>query len=254
MEIVLIGTGNTATVLGKKLKAAGHRIVQVYGRNPIAAAALAHEFGASSTNNLKAVAQNAELSILAVSDGAVEEVAAKLPFHYQTLVHTAASVSKEVLKGKATRYGVLYPLQSLKKEAPLLPEIPVLVDAGDAETLAMLKTLAGTISTQVSGANDDMRVKMHLAAVMVNNFTNHLFALVDNYCKEEGLQFSMLLPLMKETVLRLNDMAPASAQTGPAIRGDGETIKKHLHLLEQSPQLKTFYELFSESIRRSRFT
>ncbi|MGV3658452.1 MAG: NAD(P)-binding domain-containing protein, partial [Chitinophagaceae bacterium] len=43
MEIVLIGTGNTANILGHKLKAAGHHIVQIYGRNEHEASELAYE-------------------------------------------------------------------------------------------------------------------------------------------------------------------------------------------------------------------
>ena len=50
MDIVIIGTGNTATILGRKLKAAGHHIVQIYGRDAKAASELAYELDTESTN------------------------------------------------------------------------------------------------------------------------------------------------------------------------------------------------------------
>jgi len=252
MNIVIIGTGNTATVLGKKLKKAGHHILQVFGRNSKEASALAYELGTESTNYWNVVNRNADLYILAVSDIAVEEVFHELQLPDKTIVHTAASVSKDVLKDGAEHYGVLYPLQSLKKDSDYLPEIPVVIDASDKQTLAMLDVLAHSISDRVIEAGDETRVKLHLAAVMVNNFTNHLYALVEKYCKDEGLDFYLFLPLIKETAARLDTVSPAKSQTGPALRGDETTIEKHLLLLKKYPQLETIYALLSESIRQSK--
>jgi predicted short-subunit dehydrogenase-like oxidoreductase (DUF2520 family) len=252
MDIVIIGTGNTATVMGKKLRMAGHRIVQVFGRNSSLASELAYELDTESTNYWNVVNRNADLYIIAVSDIAVEEVFRELQLSDKTVVHTAASVSKEVLKGGAKHYGVLYPLQSLKKDAGYLPEIPMVIDAGDAATLNMLDVLAHTISERVVVADDATRMKLHLAAVMVNNFTNHIYALVEKYCREEGLDFYLLLPLIRETAARLDNISPALSQTGPASRGDVTTIEKHMALLEKYPQLRNLYAAISNSISQSR--
>lgn len=252
MNIVLIGTGNTATVLGRKLKRAGHQIVQVFGRDTSAASELAYELDTESTNYWNVVNRNADLYIIAVSDIAVEEVFQELHLSNKTVVHTAASVPLDVLKGKTAHYGVLYPLQSLKKEVANLPDIPILIDASDRQTLDLLNVLAHTVSDRVFVADDELRLKMHLAAVMVNNFTNHIYALVEKYCKDEGLDFLLLLPLIRETAARLEDISPATTQTGPAVRNDTETIEKHLALLQNYPQLKRLYEQFTESILQSR--
>jgi predicted short-subunit dehydrogenase-like oxidoreductase (DUF2520 family) len=252
MDIVIIGTGNTASVLGRKLCKAGHRIVQVFGRDSKAASDLAYELNTESTNYWNVVNRTADLYILAVSDIAVEEVFAELQLGNKTVVHTAASLPLDALKGKTDHYGVLYPLQSLKKEVRHLPDIPILIDASDKETLGLLDVLAHSISGHVYQASDEMRAKLHLAAVMVNNFTNHLFALVEAYCREEGLDFYLLLPLIKETASRLDEISPSKTQTGPAVRNDAVTIEKHLALLQQHPQLKKLYELFTESIKQSR--
>ena len=252
MDIVIIGTGNTATVLGRKLKKAGHNILQVFGRNSSEASELAYELDSESTNYWNVVNRKADLYILAVSDIAVEEVFKELHLSDKTVVHTAASVSKEILKEGAEHYGVLYPLQSLKKDLGYIPEIPMVIDASDRPTLNMLDVLAHSISDRVIETGDDTRVKLHLAAVMVNNFTNHLYALVEKYCKDEGLDFYLLLPLIRETAARLENMPPAKSQTGPAMRGDGATIDKHLELLNKYPQLKKLYALFTESIQQSK--
>jgi predicted short-subunit dehydrogenase-like oxidoreductase (DUF2520 family) len=252
MDIVIIGTGNTATVLGKKLVSAGHRILQVYGRDNKEASSLAYELGTESTNYWNVVNRNADLYILAVSDIAIEEIFQELHLADKTIVHTAASVSKNILKEGSGHFGVFYPLQSLKKEVGHLPEMPIIIDASDKPTMEMLEGLGHSISDRVVEAGDEMRVKLHLAAVVVNNFTNHLFALTEAYCKEEGLDFNLLLPLIKETAARLSNTSPSSTQTGPAARNDQPTIEKHLVLLQKYPQLQNVYQLFTESIGQSR--
>lgn len=250
MEIVIIGTGNTATVLARKLKAAGHHIIQIFGRNASAASALAYELGTESTAYWSVVNRNADVYILAVSDIAIEEIIRELQLPEKTLVHTAASVSKEVLKPATTHFGVLYPLQSLRKNTPYLPDIPIIIDASDAQTFEQLTTLAGSISEQVVIAGDYERAKLHLAAVFCNNFVNHLFALMQQYCAAEGLDFNLLKPLIRETANRIETVEPGKAQTGPAIRGDTNTINKHLELLRNHPRLKEFYEHFTQSIQQ----
>jgi predicted short-subunit dehydrogenase-like oxidoreductase (DUF2520 family) len=252
MDIVIIGTGNTATVLGRKLKLAGHKIVQVYGRDTNEASQLAYELATESTNYWNVVNREADIYILAVSDIAIEEILKELRLPHKTIVHTAASVSKNILKNASSHFGVFYPLQSLKKELGYLPETPIIIDASDEATMKELDILAHTISDKVVEADDENRLKLHLAAVFCNNFVNHLYSLTEAFCKKEGIDFSLMLPLIKETASRLADLSPSKSQTGPATRNDRTTIDKHLQLLEKYPELKNLYQIFTESIYNSR--
>jgi predicted short-subunit dehydrogenase-like oxidoreductase (DUF2520 family) len=250
MDIIIIGTGNTATVLGRKLKAAGHTILQIFGRDAKAASELAYELDSESTNYWSVVQRNADIYLLAVSDIAIEEVAKELQLTDNVVIHTAGAVSKEILKARANHYGVLYPLQSLKKESIRLPNIPILIDASDEKTLTQLEALGESISSTVNQASDEQRLKLHLAAVFCNNFVNHLYVLMEEYCNREGLDFKLLIPLIQETALRIQSISPSSSQTGPALRGDTTTIEKHLSLLEAHPDLKSMYRLFTNSIQQ----
>lgn len=249
MEIVIIGTGNVATILGRKCKEAGHVIRQVLGRNAAAADALAAAVQAPAVYDWSRIEEKADLYLLAVSDKAIEEVAQKMELNGKTVVHTAASVSKEILAG-AAHYGVFYPLQSLRKETAQLPEIPLFIDASDEYMFNLLQTLAQSISKNVMQATDEQRMKLHLAAVFANNFVNHLYVLTEKYCQQEGIDFELLLPLIKETANRMEQMQAAGAQTGPAIRQDEGTIQKHLALLNGHPSLQNWYALFTESIQK----
>lgn len=250
MEIVIIGSGNVAAALGRKFKAAGHRILQVVGRNASAASKLAYEWDTESTNYPSIINRNADIYLIAVSDDAIDDVIVDLKLPNKIVVHTAASVSKNILKTVSEHHGVFYPLQSLHKVDLEPPDAPIFFDGSDEFTKKKLETLASSISPHhVGQAGDDARLKLHVAAVIVNNFTNHLYALAEAYCKSEGIDFKELFPLIRETALRIKDTSPANTQTGPAARKDKETIHKHLVLLDSHPQLRKVYEFLTASIQ-----
>jgi predicted short-subunit dehydrogenase-like oxidoreductase (DUF2520 family) len=165
------------------------------------------------------------------------------------VVHTAGSITKDVLEKTSTSYGVLYPLQSLRKENKnLLLDIPFLIDGNTEEVIAGLEQFGLTLSTSVERATDEQRLKLHVAAVIVSNFTNHMYALAADYCAHAGVNFKMLQPLIEETALRLREHAPADMQTGPAIRKDITTLDKHLRELSVYPKLRNVYLKLSDSI------
>lgn len=251
MDIVIMGSGNVAAVLGRKFKNAGHNILQIVSRNASAASKLAYEWDTESTNYLSLTSKDADVYIIAVSDDAIDDVVADLRLPGKVVAHTAASVSKEVLRKVSEHYGVFYPLQSLRKEMTSLPEIPVFFDGSDETARKRLELLAHSISSgYVAPASDEQRSKLHVAAVIVSNFTNHMYALAEEYCLKEGIDFKQLLPIIEESALRIKNISPRLAQTGPAIRHDKETLQKHLGLLKDHPQLKNIYLLLTESIQQ----
>jgi len=254
MDIVIIGSGNVASVLGRKFKAARHNILQVVSRNASAATKLAYEWDTESTNYISLINKKADFYLIAVPDDAIQQIASELKLPAKKIVaHTAASVTKDVLKPVAEHYGVFYPLQSLRKEMKTLPDVPVFFDGNDTVSKKFLEDLAHSIAQEkVAVAGDDARMKLHVAAVIVSNFTNHLYTLAEEYCRKEGLDFRQLLPLIEETALRVKAISPKQAQTGPAIRHDKETIQKHIDLLKSHPQLKNIYILLTESIQQTK--
>lgn len=251
MDIVIIGSGNVAAVLGRKFTAAGHKIVQIISRNASAASELAYEWDTESANYMSLINENADVYIIAVSDNALEELVRHLKLPGKVVAHTAGSVSKEILKNVTSHYGVFYPLQSLRKEITSLPDIPIFFEGSDKTATSTLQKLAQSISyEQATLAGTEDRLKLHVAAVIVSNFTNHLYVLAEKYCQKERINFHQLLPLIEETMQRLKESSPADTMTGPAIRHDQETIQKHIELLKDHPQLQKIYQALTESIQQ----
>lgn len=250
MRIVIIGSGNVATVLGRLCTKNGHEILQVVSRNAAHAKLLADELNCAAAGYTEKMDDSAAIYIIAVADTALQELNSHLHLGNKLVLHTAGSVSKDVLQGISHNYGVLYPLQSLRREIDYETDIPFLIDGNTADTIAMVEDFAATFSSTVCKADDDERLKLHVAAVVVSNFTNHLYALAESFCTKEQVDFNLLLPLIKETADRIQKFSPAAVQTGPAVRNDIFTIDKHLRILKDHPQLKYIYIKLTDSIMK----
>lgn len=249
MKVVIVGSGNVATVLGKVIHNAGHQIVQVLSRNENHAKELAKIFNCSYGSFKSAEYKEADIYLLAITDTALYHLDQYLHLGKNLVVHTAGSVSKEVLKNISSRYGIIYPLQSLIKTAEEeVAEIPLLIDGSNDETKSFIHEFCKTFAHNITSADDEERLKFHVAAVLVNNFTNHLFAMADEFCKTENIEFEKLYPLIDETIHRIKLHSPQSIQTGPAIREDIYTLGKHLQILSTHSDLKYLYLKLSESI------
>jgi predicted short-subunit dehydrogenase-like oxidoreductase (DUF2520 family) len=250
MQIVIIGSGNVATVLGRLCKQRGHEIVQVVSRNVANAKLLADELNCAYADYNEKLNDSAGLYMLAVADTALQELNSRISLGNKLILHTAGSVTKDVLKGISNKYGVLYPLQSLRKEMEYETDIPFLIDGNTTDAITLVEDFAKTLSANVTKTTDEERLKLHVAAVMVSNFTNHLYALAEDFCKKEQVDFALLAPLIKETAYRIQKFSPAAVQTGPAVRNDMFTIEKHLRILTGHPQLKYIYIKLTDSIMK----
>ncbi len=248
MDIVFLGAGNLAFHLSQALREAGNRVVQVYSRTMKSAAELADLLNCEATNNAAEIVEIADLYIIAVSDDAIKNVIDNFNIGGKNIVHTAGSIDIDVLSA-AKNYGVFYPLQTFSKKLPVdFREIPVCVEADNNNFRDTLLALAKQISDNVWQISSEERRYLHLSAVFVCNFVNHLYSISENIMREKNLDFKILLPLIKETVNKAVSMSPKLAQTGPAMRNDRKTMEKHSNLLISQPDLKQIYEIISKHI------
>jgi predicted short-subunit dehydrogenase-like oxidoreductase (DUF2520 family) len=250
--IVIIGAGRVAWHLGKRLRSKGLPIAQVLNRDLERARALGEALYAPYSNDWQDILPHADWVLMAVRDDAIASVAAEFtPYLEHALVtHTSGATPGKVLQVYCQRFGVFYPLQSFSLErTPLWSKIPFCVDADEDADVLFLKKMAKTIGNLVYRVNDDQRALLHVAAVFANNFANHCFAIAEKLLDEQDLPFEMLHPLMEETLAKAIHDSPVKMQTGPAVRGDEDTIARHLKLLQNHPEYEALYRQLSLSIQ-----
>ena len=249
-NVVIIGSGNLATQLALALSEKGIGVKQVYSRTLEAAQELAEKVDAEFTNDISRLAPDADLYIISVKDAAIQEVLMNLSLDQNRLVvHTAGSVSIEALSSFTHHYGVFYPLQTFSKyRAADFSDIPICIEANDSAALIQLQELAQTLSSSVHPINSEERKTLHLAAVFVNNFVNHLYAIGAEILHNQKLDFNLLKPLIHETAAKIDTWHPLVAQTGPARRKDQAIISAQLKMLQDRPEFQKIYNFVTESI------
>ncbi|MDN5287391.1 MAG: hypothetical protein JWR38_3665 [Mucilaginibacter sp.] len=249
MHITIIGSGNVATHMAAALKNAGHRIIQVYSRDLQHAAMLAYHVGAEAIDDLEAIVPNTDLFIVSVKDDAIVDMVKALAKHQKLIVHTSGSTNLNDLLPFTHKAGVLYPLQTFSKSKEVdFFTVPLCIEGADEAITADLKELAATISNNVYAVNSANRKILHLAAVFACNFPNYLYTVAQQLLASHRMDFNMLKPLILETAQKVQHQAPASVQTGPAVRNDQETMNAHLQMLNNQPQLQEIYTLLSQGI------
>ncbi len=246
--IVIIGAGKVGRALCARLSELGLPLAAIYNRSPLPDFRLS----AKVTSALEDLPPDADLYLLSVSDDAIEPVARSLRQVLPSeavVAHTSGATPLEAMTAHFPKGGIFYPLQSFADGCrPDWPQIPICLSANDARTLALLRPLAERVGGPVHVLDDAARRRLHVAAVFANNFTNYCYHVAAVLLAERNLPFDMLIPLIRETANRLSEAPPARLQTGPAIRGDHQTIRRHLDELEDHPDWQDLYRRLSRLI------
>lgn len=244
ISVVIIGSGNVAHHLTQAfLKSDSVILKQLYARNTAAFSLFKNDV--AITNNITSL-EEADVYILAISDDAIADVSSKLKKE-NFVVHTSGSVSMDTLQHQGKK-GIFYPLQSFSKDKAVnFDVIPFCLEADTEEDLQKLEFLAKAIGKKHYRITSEQRSKLHVAAVFVNNFVNHMYKIGNDLCNTYEVPFEVLLPLIEETSAKIASLSPQEAQTGPAIRNDKQTIARHLASLNEQQQ--EVYKIITKSIQ-----
>lgn len=252
IRLSIIGSGNVAQKLIEAFQKStnlGARVelVQVFSRNKDRVAHLLH--ADKITNNYDELTE-ADLYLIAVSDDAIANVSMQFPFQNKLVAHTSGSVAMTDLDSR-NRKAVFYPLQTFSKNKSLnFREIPICLESQNTTDYEILEKVAQIISDSIFSINSEQRKALHVAAVFVNNFVNHLYQIGNDICLQNQIPFDILKPLIQETANKIKTLSPMEAQTGPAKREDLNTINRHLEFISNENN-KKIYEILTQSIRNN---
>jgi predicted short-subunit dehydrogenase-like oxidoreductase (DUF2520 family) len=251
-QITFIGSGNVAWHLAPALDNTNYKVAEVYSRNPKHAKALvACLYEAEVKHTLDFSDSNSSIFIIAVNDDAIAEVAQEIILpDAAVLAHISGSQALSVLGYAGTEHiGVFYPLQTFSKNKKVdIGEIPFFIESESAHARKTLTSIAKALSKEVQNINARQRQALHVAAVFASNFSNHMLHISKDLMAEGQLNFDWLKPLIAETVNKSLSIGPENAQTGPARRGDMQTLDNHLDFLNSDEALSEIYRLISQHI------
>lgn len=221
---------------------------QVYGRTSSSANRVAAICHAEPITRLADLSSDSDYYIFSLKDDAYGDVLSAMPFQMPCAVHTAGSLPQSLLDGYARHYGVLYPFQTISKNADFEHlQVPLCIEGKDEKSLQLIRNLACQLSPQVSEINGDQRAVLHLAAVFGCNFSNALYDIAYQLLASAGIDWEVMRPLLQQTIDKTATMTPHEAQTGPAVRNDQAVMEKHWQRLP-SEELRRIYKTLSDYI------
>lgn len=245
MQTVIIGSGNVAYHLAKAFVLNAIPVAQIFGRNEEQLKSISEELNIPySTKKLN----EADIYIICVSDQSVGEVSRLITEKNCLVAHTSGSLPIDILAGEY-RKSSFYPLQTFSKSKTLdYRQIPFFIEAENKEDMNTLSDIASAISRNVMESTYEKRKYIHLTAVFACNFVNHLFSRAKEISDAQEIPFDYFLPLIDETVQKIHEIEPKSAQTGPAVRNDKRILELHEQLLKD--ESLDIYKTMNHSIQK----
>ena len=248
MKIVVVGSGNVAESLAQAIaEAEGLELVQIFARNEERGRKVAELAHTEWSDTLLA---EADLYLISVSDNAVDGCAKKLHIPYNAVVaHTAGCCPIEAL-APHTHRAVFYPFQTFSVGRKVdFSNGYIFVEGATDHALQVVDRVAHALTAKVLPADSARRAVIHLSGVFACNFANAMYANAAEILAEEGLPFDIIVPVIAETAQKAIAVAnPALSQTGPARRGDSETLDRHRKMLAEKSRTKEIYDKISEDI------
>ena len=179
-------------------------------------------------------ADGVDILFIATPDDVVAEVAARVrPVPTTVVVHLSGSLGLDVLSGHP-RVGSLHPLVPLPTPtigSERLRSGVTLTVAGDPVTRTVAEDLGGNV-VEVADAD---RTAYHAAAVIAANHLVALMGQVERVGATAGLPLDAFAGLMRAASEDALALGPGAALTGPAARGDWETVERHRATIARMP-------------------
>lgn len=250
--ISIAGTGNVAFNLAPALYKAGFEIRCILGRNPENTAELASMVQARPVRTVDEIDADTELLILALPDQVIPGFSLSIKnagMFNGIMAHTSGSQSLGAITQHHAGGGVFYPLQSFTKlTRPEFSGVPICIEGATPLISSSLVMVAKALSGDVRLIDTGQRALIHLAAVFASNFSNYMYSVADCLLAKSTVDPDILIPLIRETAMRIHGGDAANLQTGPAVRRDWSTIDMHLSMLRNNPDIREIYKTISELI------
>jgi len=152
--------------------------------------------------------------------------------------------------------GLLHPMQTFPREAVPPESIPFWALGGDPELRDWLGPWMDRLADEWLWLEPNQQLPYHLCGVLASNFLPPLLSLCESlWPGQPGQARRALQPIMAQTLANLSRMEPRQAVSGPAARGDRDTIQRHLEWLEEfRADLVPLYSRLTEEILSLRRT
>ena len=260
LDIAMIGAGTLATALAAALHHRGYRITEIVSRdNPQSrgrAGTLAKRVGARAVTFREAEFV-ARITWICVPDDAISSVAEQLTategWRRKIAVHSSGALGSEVLNPVKTLGAAIasaHPLMTFVSSSQgSLTGVPFAME-GDAKALSIVGAVVRSLGGKPFRIAAESKAAYHLFGFFSSPALAALIASAQQAGKLAGLTErrarELMEPIVRQTIDNCFRTDPGRAFSGPLRRGDLATIRKHLDVLKQSPELLQAYKALAQ--------
>jgi len=232
----ILGHGKIATALTERLDAQGAAYDQSSARDIMEKAP-------------ESIDQSYAGIILATTDATIGQLAEALGHLGLPMMHLSGATSIDVIPDHVSA-AVWWPMQSFNGNKVPWGDFPTFIEYRNQQAEDMLRSWADDLGIPWGiEATSAQRPDYHLGAVFANNFSNHIIGLYQAFFRAKGLDREVFDAMLRRTIERaLNHEDAHDLQTGPAFRGEHETIAAHRARLPE--ELKSIFDALTESIQQ----
>lgn len=247
-RVVFVGPGRLGLALGQALLDAGAVVaLEYWGRRPEPPAhPLFHEGRAGYRFGLHPVPPDTGALFLTVPDDILGELAHAVAGQGEAppgcvAFHCSGALSGELLgplHARGFAVGTFHPLQAVAHSVTGARRLPgsAVALSGELPAVTTGRHLAGALGSAVLEIPVARRPLYHAAAVLASNGVVALLGVAARLLAEAGAApdaaLPALLPLTRGAVENVAELGLEAGLTGPAVRGDLETVSLHLRSLE----------------------
>ena len=262
-RVAIVGAGNLGTALALALRAAGYTIEALIthsrGEGLKRAQRLAKRVGAHASNDPSDV--RAELIWLCVPDAEIdrtaESLAGRLEWKGRIAFHSSGALTSDelaALRGRGAAVASVHPLMTfVRGSQPSLTGVPFAVE-GDARAVGLARRLVKDLGGRAHSIRKEDKAAYHAWGTFASPLLTALLATTERVAVLAGVKRKAarerMIPILRQTLANYAAWGAAGAFSGPIVRGDVDTVKRHLRVLRSSPAAREVYsELASAALR-----
>lgn len=268
-SVAIVGAGSLASFLAPALRQAGYKVTEIIARGQAQsqgrARALAAKVGARAAT-MPTAALEAELFWLCVPDRDISSAAAALAKKIASSASTRARstprfafhssgalLSEELLalRKLGVEVASVHPLMTFVPGArPSLEGVPFALEGDVAATKLARRVVAG-LGGESFLLPARRKAAYHAWATMTSPLLLAYLVTLEEAAQEAGLRREdarrLSLPIIRQTLENYCHLGPQHSFSGPFIRGDAETVAKHLALLKKRPTTRAVYAALAQA-------
>ncbi|HVO82678.1 MAG TPA: DUF2520 domain-containing protein [Terriglobales bacterium] len=252
-NITIVGPGRLGTGLAVELRRAGYRLCEIVSRKASqrTAGALAKSTG-GRTATVKTALLDADLLWLSVPDGEIaalaQQLAPRARWRGKIVFHSSgalASAELDVLRQRGAAVAAVHPFMTfVRGSIPSLAGVPFGVE-GDAAAVRVARRVVRDLGGEVFSVARGKKSAYHAWGAFTSPLLVALLVTAEEVAGVAGFSQTEarknILPIVRQTIANYAKLGPAGAFSGPIVRGDADTVRKHLQALRKVPAARAVY-------------